>query len=149
MERRGTWVVILRRVRGGIHRVVMVGIGSRNGHRPVSSCAGRMREHAGRAIPTGREIPARDHAGDFRGRQVSNAWVSREVRRVIRHGAIRERRRRTGIVIGARKRIVRLQGFISALVRVYLFLRSRLRLHLGSVRAGLEGIVDQLLDRGI
>ena len=111
----------------------MVGIGSGNGHRPIPPWAGWMREHTGRSIPTGREIPARNHTGDFRGRQITNAWVTREMRRVIRHGAIRERRRRTGIVIGARKRIVWLQGFISTLVRVCLFLRSRLRLWLGSI----------------
>jgi len=124
----------------------MVGIRSRHGHRPIPSWAGWMREHARRSIPTGREIPARNHTGDFRGRQITNAWVTREMRRVIRHGAIRERRRRTGIVIGARKRIVWLQGFICTLMRVRLFLRSRLRLCLGPIRTGLEGIVDQLLN---
>jgi hypothetical protein len=102
LEWRRTWVVILRGVRGDIHGVVMVRIGSRNRHMAVPSWAGWMREHTGRSIPTGREVPARDHAGDFRGRQVTNGRVSRQMRRVVRHGAIRERRRGTGIVIGAR-----------------------------------------------
>ena len=125
----------------------MVGRGSGHGHRPVPSWAGRMGEHAGGTIPTGREIPASNHTGDFRGRQITNAWVSREVRRVI--GAIRERRRRTGVVISAQWWIICLWRFSSTLLHVYLFLRSRLCLWSGPVRTRLEGVVDQLLDRRI
>lgn len=101
LEWRRTWIVILWGVRRSIHGVIMVRVGGGKGHMPVSSLTGWMREHAGRPIPTGREVPAGDHAGNFRGREITNARVSREVRRVVRHGAVRERRRRAGIVIGA------------------------------------------------
>jgi len=102
LEWRRTWVVILWGVVGGIHGVIVVGVGSRNGHMSVPSLTGWMREHTGRSIPTSREVPARNHAGDFRGREITYARVSREMRRVVRHGAIRKRRRRAGVVISAR-----------------------------------------------
>lgn len=102
LEWRGTWIVILRGIGRNIHGVVMMRIGSRNRHRCISSLAGWMREHTGRSVPARREVPAGDHAGDFRRRQVTKARVPREVRRVVRHGAVRERRRRAGIVISAR-----------------------------------------------
>jgi len=102
LEWGGTRVVIFWGVRNGTHRVVVVGIGSRNGHVSIPSWASWMREQTGRSIPTRREVSAGNHTGDFRGRQITNARVSRKVRSVVRHGAIRERRRRAGIVIGAR-----------------------------------------------